>query len=433
MPWTSVEEGTFMHNPRLGQQVQLTHKLALSPAMERALIALQLPILQLASWTQQEIESNPLLELTSSFSARPLSQYALIAPFDRDAYFKREIAGLFTTPQEQALALYLAGSLDNKGFLSLSTRDICRATRVAPAFLTKVLAKFHHIEPIGMGTRDARESLLVQLRIKKSDRCLMYRIVRDHFTDLIHGRWAKIGKKIGLALAEMKTLIQRDLVPLHPFPGFQLAQSENTFITPDLILTQDEEQWSLEITHSYLPRFRILDDYDLSRHTFSQKDARFIRRYLASARWLSHILHRRQTTLHAIGTYLIQHQRHFLDGSSSSPYPMTLRSLASSIGISPSTATRAIAHKYLLCPRGMLKLRTLFTPSLGVAKKPLSSQRVKRLLHNLIERENKASPYSDQHLAKVLAGQGVCCSRRTIAKYRQELRIPPYYQRKNLK
>lgn len=419
-----------MQKPHLDQQVQPTQQLALSPAMERALIALQLPILQLASWTHQEIESNPLLELTSSFLARPLSQCTLTAPFDREAYFKREIAGLFPTAEEQRLALYIARCLDDKGFISLSDRDICRDAQVSRSLLDKVLPRFHHIEPIGMGTRNAKESLLVQLRVKKSGSSLMYRIVRDHFTDLIHARWAKISKKIGLSLDDMKALIQRDLMPLHPFPGFQLSQPDNTFVTPDLILTQHEEQWSIEVTHSYLPRFRLLADYDLSKRPFSRKEERFVRRCLASARWLSQILHRRQTTLYAIGAYLIQHQEQFLEGSASAPYPMTLRSLASSIDLNPSTATRAIADKYLLCPRGLLKLRTLFTPRLAMTKKPLSNQRAKQLLHTLIARENKASPYSDQRLAKALAKQGIFCSRRAISSYRREMQIPPSYQRK---
>ncbi len=419
-----------MQKPRLDQQVQLTQQLVLNPAMERALIALRLPILQLASWTHQEIESNPLLEITSSCLTRPLNQCTLAAPFDREAYFKREITGLFTTAEEQRLALYIAGCLDEKGFLSLSDRDICRDAHVSRSFFHKVLHNFHHIEPIGMGTRNARESLLVQLRIKKSGSSLMYRIVSDHFTDLIHTRWAKIGKKIGLSLAEMKALIQRDLTPLHPFPGFQLSQPDNTFVTPDIILTQHQEQWSIEVTHSYLPRFRILADYDLSKSPFSRKEERFIRRWLTSARWLSQILHRRQKTLYTIGAYLIEHQEQFLEGSSSVPYPMTLRSLASSIGLNPSTATRAIADKYLLCPRGLLKLRTLFTPRLAMTKKPVSNQRAKQLLHTLIARENKTFPYSDQRLAKALAKQGIFCSRRAISSYRREMQIPPSYQRK---
>ncbi|MEM7174522.1 MAG: RNA polymerase factor sigma-54 [Chlamydiota bacterium] len=420
----------MLQKPALRSNLKPDQRLAMSHALEQALSALQLPILQLASWVEQEVEKNPVLDIVSSPTAKKVEDFPISSKPTRYEYLQREIFYSFKTKQERDIATYIAGCLDDKGFLTLSDQEICLEKKISKSFLHKILQQFYHIEPIGMAARNAQEALLVQLKIKNQRHSLIYQVVRDYFPDLLHNRLALIAKKMSLSVSTLKSLIHEKLKPLDPFPGQRFSTPYNPSVTPDLILKKEAGIWQIEVNHTYLPRFSISPQYDLKTHRFSKEERLFLRRYFAAGKWLTRILHRRHNILFALGTYLIKRQYLFLDGSSCSPTPMTMRQVAQALELNESTITRAIANKYLSSPVGILKIRDLFSQHLRTTTGKTSNQRVKKLLSQLIDKEDKQSPHSDQSLSKNLIKQGIFCSRRTVAKYRKQLHIPPSIKRK---
>ena len=327
------------------------------------------------------------------------------------------------------MATYIAGCLDDKGFISCSHRALCDAMRISPSFLSAVLTTFHTIDPPGMGARNVREALLIQLQLQGQTHSLAYQIIQSCFEDLLKGRFSLIAKKLGISEAALTTAIDQKITKLNPFPGKALTLSRALPILPDLFLSKEEGEWVVEVNHAPLPPLCFTPFASLLG-SLSKEENAFARRHIARGKWLGRILHRRYTILLELGQYLARHQSAFLDGDACAPHPMTMCQVAHDLHVSESTITRAAAHKYLSCPLGLIKMRSLFTQPLRAKHGTISNQRAKNLILTLIKQENKTCPYSDQHLSKELLKQGIICSRRTVTKYRHQLALPAAAKRK---
>ncbi|MCP5503932.1 MAG: RNA polymerase factor sigma-54 [Chlamydiales bacterium] len=401
------------------QSIRQDQRLIMSVAMERAFHVLMMPTLELNDWLEREIEKNPLLKLSHSPS-KPYDISLIRSKVSLYDYLSHEIELHFETSQEKEIAREIAGSLDEKGFLTLSEEELLGKEAV--------LKKFQQIEPIGLGTRNVREALLLQLEGKKKD--LIYQIVDLHYDDLLHNRLGKISKSLKITLPEIKEMIHNDLRPLNPFPGRVFENDFNPPLIADVSIIKEGDSWSVEVNDSDLPTFEVHETYlkALENPYSKQQEVDFIRRHLAAGNWLIRILHRRKKTLLEIATYLLKKQREFLEGIQGSPSPMTMKEVARALTLSESTITRAIAHKAIATPRGLLKFRSFFTHALQSEEGNVSNQEAKDLLLKMIDQEK--DPLSDQQLSIKLKERGIQCARRTVSKYRKELKIGSAHQRK---
>lgn len=403
----------------LHQSVRQDHRLIMNVAMERAFHVLMMPSVELNDWLEMEIEKNPLLKLTKS-SSKPIDQSLIRSEVTLYSYLMHEIELHFQTHREKEIAKELAGSLDEKGFITLSSEELLGKE--------DILKKFQQIEPIGLGARNVREALLVQLEIKIDQP--IYQIVSLHYDDLLHNRLGKISKSLKISIPDLKKIIQKDLRPLNPFPGRQFHHDFNPYLSADVSIQKEGDLWSIEVNDADLPTFEIHESYleELKNPSLKHEEMDFIRRYIAAGNWLERIVQRRKKTLQEIATYLLKKQKNYLEGSAANPSPMTMREVAEALSLSESTITRAMAHKTVATPRGLLKFRSFFTHSIQSQQGKISNQEAKDLVMKLIGMEKE--PLSDATISEKLKTQGIQCARRTVAKYRKELKIGSASQRK---
>ena len=406
----------------LNQSMQCDQRLVMNMGMRRAFEVLQMPIAELSDWLEREIEQNPTLEIAKrrqgdlSYLEMTIPQ----APSQRE-HLAREIQDHFDGEKEREIAEYIGGSLDVKGFLTLSVEELSSALNVEKSLVLNVLRIFQRMEPVGLGTEGVREALLVQLEVRGLKRSVLYSVVEQYYTDLLHSRLKKISKMFGLSTQELKSLIASDLRPLTPFPGHFFLHPYNPSITPDITVEKENDMWKIEVRE--LPSFRIQPSClrVVKDKSLKGEDLKYIRRHVAEGKWLSHILERRQSTLEKIMAYILKKQADFLEGTLDTPLPMTMCEIAAALEKSESTITRAIAHKYVASPIGLLKLRSFFTQAIVTDKGVVSNKKAKDLLVKWIAQEEK--PLSDEALSKRLKAEGIPCARRTVAKYRQGLNI----------
>ncbi|MCB1110219.1 MAG: RNA polymerase factor sigma-54 [Chlamydiia bacterium] len=399
-----------MHkSPQFNLSIQQDQRLIMSAAMQRAFHVLQLPVEELSHWLEQEIQQNPVLNLPAS-SANDFDTSLIPYRLTLYEHLISEINLHFSTEQEKRIARHFAGSLDHNGHLTLSPEELNGHE--------SILHRFQRMEPLGIGARSAQEALLIQLEGKEASP--LYTMIAHHYQDLLHLRLSKLAKKIHLPLKEVKSLIHNELRMLNPFPGRGFDDAINPSLTADILLIQEEDSWRVEVNDSFLPSVEIHASYlqALEETKLKQDEVTFIRRHLASGKWLIRILERRKKILQEIATYLLKQQRDFFEGIAQAPTPLTMKEVAQALSLSESTMTRAIVNKSLASPRGLQTFRSFFSRGLPA----------KDLLLKLIDQETE--PLSDEALSKLLEAQGLPCARRTVTKYRKELKIGSASQRK---
>lgn len=340
----------------------------------------------------------------------------------------------FEEEEERRLAELIIGNLDERGFFTVSLEEIALINEVEQEGLERVLEIVRTFEPQGVGARDLRESLLIQLRCQGREPTLAYAIIEHHFQDLLHNRIPVIQKGLDCSAQEVREAIEGAIARLDLQPGawHDCAPIQN--VTADVIIreergeliadTDDDRLPSLKVNSKYL---RMLEDPSLPEET-----KEYVKEKLASAKWLLRNIHQRNDTIFRIANYLIENQEEYLRDPLGKLKPLTMKAVAESLELHESTIARAVAGKYVDCPRGLLPLRGFFTNSYSTDEGTnISSHTVKDVLLEIVQNENKKKPFSDDALSKLLKEKGIPCARRTVAKYRKELSIGNASQRKS--
>jgi len=413
------------------QSAHQSQQLAMNMAMRQAFDVLQMPIAELSDWINEEIAQNPLFEIIQPYTRQfaPL-ETTITREFSQKEYLFLEIRDHFELGKERKIAEYIGGALDERGFLTTSVKQLCLTLNVKEPLLLKILHRFQRMEPIGLGTYNVQEALLVQLEERGVRESTTYQIVKQCYKDLLHHRLSKIAKIFKLSIEALRALIYAELRPLTPFPGQCFPSTPNSIIIPDITIERENEMWKIEMNEENLPSFHIHTQYIKMAEcgVLTQKDLAYLHRHLATGQWLRRVINQRKETLKSIMTYILKSQSDFLEGVVSTPHPMTMREIALALNRNESTITRAVANKYISCPLGLLKLRTLFTRPFLTEKEMISNRKIQELIIKLVKQEKM--PLSDKALSKLLKNQGISCARRTIAKYRQRLKIPTALERR---
>lgn len=375
----------------------LQGRLAMTFSLGQALALLELPQLELASWLLSEIEKNPLLELDALTPSLPLKG-EIEAPKTLYHHLMHQIRERFSTTEEQSEAIHLLENLDERGFLPASTPD------------GPLLTLLQTFDPPGIFARGLRECLLLQLE----RHCPAYQIVHSSFEDLLHGRFKAIRqtgiRDLGLAI--------RALARLECRPADLFRQEPRVPIVADLTISKKEKVWLIESNDEDLPKFHIRADYlSLSPKSLEEQDA--LRRWASSGKWLLRSLKRRKSILLEVGLFLVRKQAAFLE-QKGELQPLSAKELAERLHLHESTLSRALAGKYANTPLGLLPLSSLIAAASGPAK---------RALQKLIREEDKTRPFSDREIVAELKNKGMTLARRTVAKYRAELKISPASRR----
>ena len=471
-------------------QLRLGQHLTMTPQLQQAIRLLQLSTLELQTEVQQAVESNLMLEEATeeehpgggngeadtkntetdvqpvdipeqlpvdsawediydaapSFGSAPddtgpeiESQRTSGESLKDHLYWQLGLSSLSDT--DKVIAASLIDAIDDDGYLRATLEDIQRSvanhgTEVAIEEVEAVLHHVQHLDPTGVGARDLRECLLLQLQQESIDspwRDAAIRLV-DVFLDVLAARdYAQLARRMQLTKEELQqviTLVQT----LNPRPGGQIHPEPAQYVVPDVFVRKHKSTWMVELNPESIPRLRINSYYaSLIRRADNSADNNCLKAHLQEARWFLKSLKSRSETLLKVATCIVERQQAFLEYGEEGMKPMVLHDVAEVVGMHESTISRVTTQKYMHTPRGIYELKYFFSSHVSThSGGEASSTAIRALIKKLIAAENPRKPLSDSKLASVLSEQGINVARRTVAKYREAMTIPSSNERKRL-
>ncbi|UOO82362.1 RNA polymerase factor sigma-54 [Uruburuella testudinis] len=441
-------------------QLKLKQTQQLNQSLQQSLRILQMSGLELEQEVEEWLQDNPLLERPDSEEegsgpqlsadigkANRLSGedaediWATLAEEDDfNAFLHKQVCEHPLSDSEAARVHILIDFLDEQGYLTDSFSDIIDHTplewMLEEDSLQEALDQLHTFDPPGVGAADLRESLLLQLqRLPASPpRNCAARIVNLFLDQLGKSRQQNIGKfKKALPQDSTETIqTALDLIAgLNPYPAYGFVSAEPTaYVQPDVWVREGKEGWVVSGNESAWPKIRLNREYCTMLEAAEGVDKVWKEKLIEARQKIDSLAHRKSTVLR-LAEYIVERQEDFFVFGEIGLSPMLLKDAAAELGVAESTVSRAVNHKYLSCPRGVFALRYFFTQAVATEDGEGASQSaVKAVMAQLVAAENKQKPYSDEALSKLLKQQGIDIARRTVAKYREALHIPPAHQRK---
>lgn len=339
----------------------------------------------------------------------------------------------FANKKQLAIAQAIIGNIDAGGFLTTPLQELAVLERCTVEAVEKILKVVQTFDPIGVGARNLKETLLIQLQSQGKEKTLAYVIVDSHFDDLLHNRIPSIKKALHCTAEQIGDAVDNDIAKLDLHPGSQLNNQVISFITPDVSLRQEGDQLIVAINDDTMPRLRLNARYMrmLEDPALPEETKNFIKQKIVSAQWLLRNILQRNDTLEKISQSLSKWQRDFFLNPDGKLVPLTMKALAEELAVNESTIARAVSGKYIDSPRGVLPLRSFFTNGLTTDEgTDISSKTARDLLEEIIAGEDKGHPLSDEAISAIIKEKGIQCARRTIAKYRTALKIGTAQQRR---
>ena len=348
--------------------------------------------------------------------------------------------------EDREIGEFIIGNIDEQGYLGCSAEDIAESIGVETVDVESVLAVIHTFDPPGIGARDLRESLLIQLRqVTDPSRNLALQVVGEFMEDLTKRRFSRITRSLGVSDEDLREVLNL-IETLQPHPGsvsvsdyadLLTIDTEVSYVTPDLIVEKIGDEWVVSLADGTLPGLRINVTYqDLlkdSRSNGKEEVKQYVSRKLNDARWLINAIHQRRATMLKVGNYIVHKQLQFFERGSAHLKPMVLQDVADAVEMHVSTISRVSNGKYMQTPHGVFELKYFFDSKVSTdAGEDVSARSVKEKISTLISEEEKSKPLSDQEIADVLGEGGLQIARRTVAKYRDQLGINSQRYRKSL-
>lgn len=461
------------------QQLKLTQQLVMTPQLQQAIKLLQLSRLELVDTIQQEIEQNPLLEEDQPDDSREESRKKETAPAEQttevnmesqsslgeidwtdyvneyesatsSTYQPREhneqpsgldiisqkatlrthlqwqlsLANLH--PDEFEAGVYILGNLNPDGFLKVSNEELEQALPYDPSVIRKMIKVIQDMDPAGVGARDVRESLLLQLKRLHLEESLPYEIVSEHLGFLETRNYKAIAQKTKDSMVNIVDAVNI-ITGLDPHPGRAYLDEDPHYITPDAYIQKIDGEYVILLNDEGLPRLKISKYYrDILEKGSKEADATkdYVREKLKSAAWLIKSIQQRQQTIYKVVESILKFQMAFFEQGVSQLRPMVLRDVAEDIDMHESTISRVTTNKYVHSPQGTFELKYFFTSAIEQKHgEALSSQSIKARIRQVIQEEDPDRPLSDKSIADIFQKEDIKLARRTVAKYREQLGI----------
>ena len=453
-----------------GLSLEQTQKLIMTPELRQAITILQLSAMELAEYIEQELLENPVLEKKEEAEK---SEHEETTPdesreqedkFDIDwqeyfqdrsdlGYTQRERVGepeqfgfenfLSQAPSLQETLLtqlsltnlskaeceigeYIIGNIDEHGYLTCTLEEICTGLDVQFEQAEKVLNVIQTFDPPGVGARNLVECLLLQVDSLNIENKFLRALIKRYLPDLAEGRLQKIAKDLDATVQDIQEAADI-LKTLDPKPGRKFGNPHDVrYVIPDVVVERVEGQYIVLVNDTSAPRLGINSTYRsvLSGAQADEETKKFVEGKLNSASWLIKSIEQRRLTLYKVANCLVELQRNFLEHGIRHLKPLNLRQVAEIVGMHESTISRATSNKYIQTPQGVFEMKYFFSSGVDDATGTMiSSQSIKRMIRDLIEAEDPKKPLSDQRIGDILVSKGLNISRRTVAKYRDEMGI----------
>nr|WP_321465896.1 RNA polymerase factor sigma-54 [uncultured Desulfobulbus sp.] len=476
----------------LRQNLKLAQKLVMTPQLRQAIKLLQLGRLELTEALQAEIEQNPMLEETPSLQEQTGNPEALNAEestgqdeasftdrvkgddpstvaeinwedytnsFDSDFSFSHEtppadapsqfdfisatpgldsyllwqLTHLDLNEKDADLTQFIVCNLDGHGFLEASIADICAYGDCSEEEAEGCLRIVQSLDPAGVAARDIRESLLLQLdRLDYYD-TLPYQIV-EHHMDLLQSRnYAQIARETGSPVKKVMEAVAV-IQELTPYPGNEFSNEQTNYVVPDVYVYKIDGEFVIQLNDEGLPNLQLSGDYQQllkQKGSLSSESRGYLRESKRNAEWFIKSIEQRQRTIYRVMESLLKFQRDFFESGPAAMKPLILRDVAEDIGMHESTVSRVTSNKYVHCPQGIYELKYFFSTAVPNADgDTVAAEAIKTRIRQLINSENPTKPLSDNKISELLEKENISVARRTVAKYREQMKILPVKHRR---
>jgi RNA polymerase sigma-54 factor len=453
-------------------QLKLSQTLTMTPQLQQAIRLLQLPVLDLSAQIQDALEENIMLEMedlpdvpktnndtvsdietikaedswqTSSMErsrdsgwngeGRPINEYADLSGQTLREHLLWQLELEDFSPREALIGEAIIDAINDDGYLTSEPEDIEDSfddqASVSREEIESALAKVQRLDPVGIGARSLSECLVLQLgQLEKSTPGLdlAVRLAKDHLDLIASQEYGELRRSLRTSEADLDVALAL-VRGCNPKPGLVVSPAAPEYVIPDVFVRKVDNRWQVEISASGIPRLSVNQQY--AKLLRGNGNHAALRTQLQEARWLVRSLEIRNETLLKVATCIVSRQKEFLEHGDEAMKPLVLRDVAESIGMHESTISRVTTNKYMHTPRGVFEFKYFFSSHLStVDGKDQSSTSVRAKIRKLIGAENPAKPLSDSKIAQMLAEEGINVARRTVAKYREAMKIPSSSERK---
>ncbi|HUI08458.1 MAG TPA: RNA polymerase factor sigma-54 [Verrucomicrobiae bacterium] len=476
--------------PGLHQVQRLSLQQILAPQLQQSLHLLQVPTLELRSLVQEELQQNPLLEevskdeprvevesgdnaapdekaatsdetdfkeefeqlskldeewreyfsQTSSFRGRSPEQEeqrqhffdSIVQQESLQQHLLQQLSFAGVVDEKRKVAELIIGNINDDGYLLTPLEELSVSSGISLEQLNEALELVQTFHPVGVGARNLKECLLIQLdRLGKSE-SIEAVLVNQHLDDLGRKRFPEIARAMNLTVEQVQQLANF-ISTLEPKPGRMFTTEQQQYVAADVVVQKVGSDYVVLLNDEQIPHLRISNTYKevMASSEKSSEAKDYIRDKIRAGKFLIKSIHQRQQTIYNIAKVIVERQREFLDKGISCLKPLTMAQVAEVVGVHETTVSRAVANKYMQTPQGLYEMKYFFTPGFETASGgAMSNTSVKEQISKLIEREDPTKPLSDQEIVAILKEQGIPIARRTVAKYRNELNILPSNLRK---
>jgi RNA polymerase sigma-54 factor len=339
----------------------------------------------------------------------------------------------FFDETDKDIANYIIGNINEDGYLTVTVDDVAQTNDVSPDRVEKVREKILRFDPIGIGSLNLKEALLAQMEYFGIQDDITQRIVTDYLPLLEKSDFSQLAKELNISLSAIRSHIEA-IKGLDPAPGRKYSQEKTFYVVPDIIVNKEDDELKIILNDEGLPRLRINRFYKKMLNQMPKDEtetSRFLKDRMKKAFWFLRSLNQRNQTIYKVAKYIVDKQKDFIEKGMDYIKPLTLIELAQEIGVHESTVGRVVANKHIMTSRGVFPLKYFFHKSLsGDFGEEISSLRVKERIRKLVEQEDTKNPLSDIEIGEILAKENFKIARRTVAKYRKQLRIAPSHIRK---
>jgi len=473
----------------LRQQLKLTQQLIMTPQLQMAIKLLQLSRLELVDMIRQEMEENPILEEAQEVAddEQPNEKYdtnpadtpsikevtveeKINDDIDWSVYFndyslpvtthseteRKETPSYesFIAPkeslrehllwqllmtslsaEEENIGSLIVGNLTQAGYLSVSVEELAMMSDSEPDKVEQVLSLLQTFDPIGVCSRNLSECLLIQAKHLGLDNSIVTEIIKNHLNHLENSNYKAICKALKVRLEHIVSAVNI-IKGLEPMPGRQFSDDQTIYITPDIFVYKMENDFVIVLNDDGMPKLRVSAYYKkiVNRgETIPDNVKDYIQEKMRSAAWLIRSIHQRQKTIYKVMESILGFQREFFEKGIEYLKPLVLRDVAEDIGMHESTISRVTTNKYSHTPQGIFELKYFFNSSIKrVHGEAIAAASVQNNIRRIIESEDPRKPYSDDKISKLLKEANIDIARRTVAKYREILRVLPSNKRKQL-
>ncbi|WAA09901.1 RNA polymerase factor sigma-54 [Fervidibacillus albus] len=422
---------------------QQTTQLHMTQNLIQAISLLQLPALDFVSYLEQLTIENPFIEVESSFHS-PVNPDEFVKCNDARKtismgggpslydHLLEQLTFLPISERERKYIHFLILHIDENGYLDINIEEASAILGISTFEGERLLERIQQMDPPGVGARNLQECLLLQLKRKFPTSHPYINILSQYFTDFVNKKWKEIVRKEGTTYEQLQHLFD-EVQQLNPKPGLMFSNEQTPYIIPDVSIEHRGGKWHFQLKEDRYYRLTFNDSYyERLAMTKGEEIREYIRKHVDQYYWIQKSIEQRRRTIVAVVKQIVDRQAPFLLGETDELVPMTMQDIADSIAVHESTVSRTVKNKYIRTPVKTLPMRQLFSQGVetGPFGKEIPTSYIKRQLVSIIEGENKKKPYSDQQLVHILKEKDIHISRRTVAKYREQLNIPPSLKRK---